>query len=179
MSFKTKNITYMGLCTAIIALATMAIKIPVPATNGYIHMGDSMIFLVSILLGKKRGAICSGVGSALADILLGYAHWAPFTLIIEAIMGYTVGNFSEFNEKHSLITLKSAFGCFIGSIIMVVGYLIGGTLLKGSFLVSLTSVPSNIIQVCGGFIIYIVLGKVMNSKSIIEYFLNILKNIDK
>ena len=41
---------------------------------------------------------------------------------------------------------------------MVVGYLIGGTILKGSFLVSLTSVPSNIIQGGGGFIIYLVIG---------------------
>ena len=61
---------------------------------------------------------------------------------------------------------------------MVVGYLIGGTLLKGSLLVALTSVPSNLIQAGGGFVIYLVLGKVMNTKSITDYFLKIVKNLN-
>ena len=32
--------------------------------------------------------IAGGIGSALADILTGYSHWAIFTLIIKGLEGY-------------------------------------------------------------------------------------------
>jgi len=88
---KVKKLTLGGLMIALVFVTTFSIKIPVPFTQGYIHGGDSMIFVAAILLGWKYGAITGGVGSALADILGGYANWALPTLIIKAIMGALVG----------------------------------------------------------------------------------------
>ena len=34
-----------GVFTALVMAATMVIQIPIPATNGYIHLGDSMILI--------------------------------------------------------------------------------------------------------------------------------------
>lgn len=45
----------------------MVIKIPTIATQGYIHLGDSMIFLAAIMFGKRKGAIAEGVGSAMTE----------------------------------------------------------------------------------------------------------------
>ncbi|GKX31983.1 hypothetical protein SH1V18_44630 [Vallitalea longa] len=86
-----RKLTYTGLMTAIVLLATLVIKIPVSFTNGYIHLGDSMVFLAAILLGWKYGAFAAGVGSALADVIGGYAHWAVPTLIIKALMAIIIG----------------------------------------------------------------------------------------
>lgn len=88
---KTQKLVLAGLMTALVTVATMAIAVPVPFTNGYIHMGDSMIFLSVLILGWKHGAFASGVGSALADILLGYVHWAPWTLCIKGFMAVVMG----------------------------------------------------------------------------------------
>lgn len=88
---RTKQITFTGLMTAAVAVATIAIVIPVPYTGGYIHAGDSMIFLSVLLLGWKRGAFAAGVGSAMADILIGYTQWAPATLIIKTFMAMLMG----------------------------------------------------------------------------------------
>ena len=82
---ETKKLTLTGLMTAAVTVATIAIIIPVPYTGGYIHAGDSMIFLSVLLLGWKRGAFAAGVGSALADILSGYTMWAPATLLQPAV----------------------------------------------------------------------------------------------
>jgi uncharacterized membrane protein len=80
-----------GLLTALVAVTTVAIAIPVPFTNGYVHPGDSMIFLAVLILGRRRGALAAGLGSALADVLLGYFIWAPFTLVIKACMAFFTG----------------------------------------------------------------------------------------
>lgn len=88
---KIKSLTYGGLMIALVFISTYAIRIPVPFTQGYIHPGDSMIFVAALLFGWRFGAVAGGLGSALADLLGGYAHWALPTLIIKGIMGALVG----------------------------------------------------------------------------------------
>ncbi|HQP57661.1 MAG TPA: ECF transporter S component [Petrotogaceae bacterium] len=85
-----KTLVYSGLMVALVFVTTFSIKVPVPFTQGYIHMGDSMIFVASILFGWKVGALAGGVGSMLADIVGGYAGWAVPTLIIKSVMGIIV-----------------------------------------------------------------------------------------
>lgn len=87
----TEKIILTGLMMALVTVATMVISIPVPFTSGYIHLGDSMIFLSVLILGWKFGAMAAGVGSALADMLLGYAQWAPWTLCIKGLMAVFMG----------------------------------------------------------------------------------------
>ena len=48
---KTKELAMTALMTALIFTATYIIKIPNPATGGYTHMGDCMIFRGVIVLG--------------------------------------------------------------------------------------------------------------------------------
>ncbi|MFA5635476.1 MAG: ECF transporter S component [Anaerovoracaceae bacterium] len=91
VSEKTNKTILTGVMIAIVAVATMIIAIPVPFTNGYIHLGDSMIFLSVFILGWRYGAIAAGVGSALADLFLGFVHWAPWTLCIKGIMALLMG----------------------------------------------------------------------------------------
>jgi uncharacterized membrane protein len=91
ISDKTNKIILTGIMIAIVAVATMIIAIPVPFTNGYIHLGDSMVFLSVLILGWRYGAIAAGVGSALADLFLGYVHWVPWTLCIKGIMALLMG----------------------------------------------------------------------------------------
>ncbi|MFZ5944944.1 MAG: ECF transporter S component [Bacillota bacterium] len=88
---QSKKLTFGGLMIALVFVTTFSVKIPIPFTQGYIHAGDSMIFIAAILLGWKYGAIAGGVGSALADVLGGYANWAIPTLIIKTLMGALVG----------------------------------------------------------------------------------------
>lgn len=62
-----------ALMMCLVMIATMFIKVPIPFTQGYVHLGDSMIFLAVLILGKKSGALAAGAGSALGDIIGGYA----------------------------------------------------------------------------------------------------------
>lgn len=86
-----EKLVMTALMTALITVITVILPIPVPFTNGYIHLGDSMIFLSVIILGYKRGAIASAFGSAFADLFLGYVYWAPWTFVIKGGMALILG----------------------------------------------------------------------------------------
>ena len=130
MNNKTKLIVLNGLMIAFVCVATMVIQIPVPMTEGYVNIGDSIIFVASILFGPIPGMIAGGLGSALADILTGYSHWALFTLLIKGLEGYIVG----FIVRKNVTLIKNILATSVGTFIMVVGYLLAGSFLQGSFI---------------------------------------------
>ncbi|MCD6536385.1 MAG: ECF transporter S component [Thaumarchaeota archaeon] len=77
----------MALSTALVLAATVIINIYVPATRGYFNLGETMIYLVALLFDPLTAAFAGGVGSALADVVLGYTIYAPATLVIKAAEG--------------------------------------------------------------------------------------------
>jgi uncharacterized membrane protein len=87
----TKTIALLALFCALVVVATIIIRLPIPATGGYFNLGDTIIFIASILLGPVPGMIVGGVGSALADILGGFAQFAPWTFVIKGIEGLVAG----------------------------------------------------------------------------------------
>ncbi len=91
MSSKTRKFVLTGLMTSLVFVLTFIFPIPVPYTSGYIHLGDSMIYISVIILGPFFGAFASGVGSMLADLLGGYVHFAIPTLIIKSTMALVMG----------------------------------------------------------------------------------------
>ena len=162
----TRKTVLKGLMIALVCIATMVIQIPMPGTNGYVNIGDSVIFISSILFGPITGMIAGGVGSALADILSGYAHWAIFTLVIKGLEGYLVG---VLIRKHITIT-KSIFSTGIGTIVMVIGYFIAGIILKGSVIISAASIPGNLIQGIVSMVIAIPLSYSLSKVKYIKMF---------
>lgn len=167
---KTKNICLQGLMIALVTVSTMVLQVPVSATNGYIHLGDSMILLISLFFGWRYGMVAGGVGSALADVLSGYAHWAPFTLIIKGLMGYLVGKLSHFSPQDPhFLSVRNVFASIIGIIWMIVGYYFGGAALQKSFAVALTSIPENIVQGSAGFVIFLIVGYAFYKAKIYKY----------
>ncbi|WP_425538193.1 ECF transporter S component [Microaceticoccus formicicus] len=155
---KIRDLAYVGLSIALITLGTMVIQIPIPATSGYIHVGDGIILLVAVTFGAKYGLIAGGVGSALADIISGYTIWAPFTLIIKGIMGYAMGTVSKSDGQLSFTSSRSYLGSIIATVIMVFGYFVAGSFLTGTMSAALLSVPWNALQGLGGIVIYVFIG---------------------
>ncbi|ADH60652.1 protein of unknown function DUF1393 [Thermoanaerobacter mathranii subsp. mathranii str. A3] len=138
---KVKKIVYGAFMIALVTIGTMVIQIPTPATKGYINVGDSFIFLSSALFGSLMGFIAGGIGSALADLLSGYAYWAPWTFIIKGIEGLIVGlMYKKYTNEYLRVVFLT-----IGALWMVLGYYIAGGVMYG-FKTSLVDVPSNLVQ---------------------------------
>ncbi len=138
---KTKDLTKMAMLIALTTVMTMVVQIPVAATNGYLNLGDMVVFLAALTLGKKGGFIVGGLGSSLADLLLGYSHYAPITLIVKGLEGYIAGYLLEtkVGRKTKLLPL------LVGGIWMAIGYYIPETFMYGNK-AALVGVPANLMQ---------------------------------
>ena len=58
---------------------------------GYLHLGDMIVMLASMLLGPVEGALAGALGGGAADLVSGYASFIPFTIVAKALMGITTG----------------------------------------------------------------------------------------
>jgi len=87
---RARLLAFSGVFAGLVFAATL-VSVYFPATGGYFNLGESMVYTAAILGGPLVGAVAGGLGSALADIYLGYAQYAPGTLIIKGAEGFIVG----------------------------------------------------------------------------------------
>lgn len=106
------------MLTALAAVLTMFPQ--VPAGTGYVHFGDSIIYLAALFMGPLPGAIVGAVGHGLADFLSGYAIYAIPTFCIKGLIGFTVGKIA-FNRHDALHLSLAALDALI---IVTLGYFI-------------------------------------------------------
>ena len=130
------------MLAALVFAATYAVKIPSP-TNGYVNLGDCFVLVSGWLLGPWYGAAAGGIGSALTDLLGGYLHYVPATLLIKAADAFVAASIYR--------ALKKSFkgmliGGIAGELIMAAGYFGYSSLLLGRGLAAALSIPGNLVQ---------------------------------
>lgn len=138
--FSARFLCMTAMMAAIVCVMTMVVQIPIPL--GYAHLGDAFILLTVLFVGRRSGIWAGGIGSALADLLTGYAYWALPTLIIKALMAFLVGCIAYKKDGScTLFSMRTGVACVIGMIWMVVGYTVAGAALYGSLAAGLASAP--------------------------------------
>ena len=146
---KLRKIALLGVFSALVIVMTLYPRIPTPQTKGYINLGDSMILLGVLYFGGWFGAIIGSVGSALADIISGYVHWAPFTFIIKGIEPLLFALFLNLLPKNNIFRIISAT---IATLWMVLGYFIAGAIMEGTG-AAVGGIVGNLFQALGSIII--------------------------
>ena len=63
---KTFRLVLTALMMSLIMVAILFIRVPIPFTQGYVHLGDAMIFLDVLVLGWKYGAVAAALGGMLS-----------------------------------------------------------------------------------------------------------------
>lgn len=116
-SIDIKRLTVTGMLTAVVTLSTMAIRIPVPVTGGYIHPGDGFVILAALILGPVEGTLAAGLGSAFADVLGGYFIYAPATFVIKALSAF-VAYYIFKKSRIEVVAIPAIFA----ELVMVAGY---------------------------------------------------------
>ncbi len=164
MNYKT--LTKAGLFCALITIATMLIKLPIPQTQGYVNFGDGFIFLGAMFLINPYCALAAAVGSALADMFLGAGIYIIPTFIIKGLMGYIAAKAIYGNGNSNK---KIAIGVILAEIIMVLGYFLFEIFAYG-FSAAAASVPFNAMQAAAGIIVGFVLIKFADKLKLQEKF---------
>ena len=129
---------FAALCTAM----TLVIQVPSPV-SGYVNLGDCGVLLSAWVLGPWYGGAAAGIGSMLADIFSGYAHYAPGTLAIKLAMAVLAGLLVQ---KHPRKTAARLLGGVGAECVMVAGYFGYASLLLGRGLGAAASIPGNLVQ---------------------------------
>lgn len=157
---KTGRLVTTGLMMAGITVMTMILPIPIPGAGGYIHLGDTVIFLSVLILGWKHGTIAASFGSAIADLLLGAAVWAPWTFVVKAAMALTMGLIIEFYSRRRLegssprgSMTVNALAMVAGGILMTMGYYLAEGVIYGNSIAPVLSVPWNVGQFTVGTVL--------------------------
>jgi uncharacterized membrane protein len=123
-----RAITYGGIMSAVILLATYIIKFPIPGGYGYINFGDGAIFAAAVVLGPFA-AICAALGSALADLIAGFPQYILPTLVVKGAMGLVAG--FVFLHRPKLNVTGQVLLFAVCEILMVGGYFIAEIFLYG------------------------------------------------
>ncbi len=123
-SIQTKKLVTAAVFAALCYVMTM-LSIPLPVV-GYGNLGDCLVLLSGWLLGPLFGALAAGIGSALADVTLGFGLYAPATFIIKALMAivayFVASLLSGRSEKAIRRVLSHAVSAVLGEAVMIGGY---------------------------------------------------------
>jgi uncharacterized membrane protein len=152
MKNNTKKIVFAALMAALTYVATTIIKIPSP-TNGYIHLGDGLVFLSGVLLGPLYGGLAAGIGSMFVDLLSGYTVYVLGTFIIKMLAAMACG----FLSKYLVGTVKkivprTIVSSLAGAFIIVIGYFLYESIYIGYGFAAASGIPGNIAQTVFGII---------------------------
>ena len=147
---KLVRLCMAAVMTALVFVATYLIQIPMPATGGYVNLGDCMVLLSGFLLGPAWGFAAGGLGSMLTDLILGYGSFAPGTLVIKGLMALAAALiFKALREKTKFAALA---GGIAAELIMVFGYFAYEGLFLGFGMGAAASIPGNSIQALVGLV---------------------------
>lgn len=141
----TIKIAQAAILAALTTVATALVQIYIPATRGYLNFGDIIIFASALTFGPIVGGFAGGVGSALSDILTGYAYFSPFTLVIKGAEGIIAGLISNrVSKKRDILAI------IIAGSEMVIGYFLAEFFALSEGWAATFEVPANILQIVVG-----------------------------
>ena len=171
-------LTATALFIALITVGTAVIQIPVG--NGYAHFGDSMIYLASCLLPGPCAIFAASAGAVIADLITGFAVYAPATAIIKALnaLPFVLMRIYLKRKKKDdrILTWQISLMLVPTTLVTIFGYFIAEYIMFGQEFAVLSAVSGNWLQACGSLLIFLILAgaldKIKFKKKVITQFVN-------
>lgn len=161
----TKQLTTIAMFVALVTVATVVIAIPAPA-GGFLNVGDTVVLIAAACLGPIGGMVAGGLGSCIADLILGYGMYAPFTLVIKGLEGLICGGLILLYDR----TLGKRYKNYIAQVIAgVIAMIIAALTMSSLYCIAdgilygwgaaIVNAPVNLLQgaigiVAGSIIVY-------------------------
>ena len=137
-----RTLCFAAVAAVLTFIMTVFPKVPIPL--GYAHLGDAVIFLAALYMGRREAGLAAAIGSALADLLGGFPIWIIPTLIIKYVMVEIVSRSAGDNWK--LLSLPVLVGFVLSSLWMAAAYTLAGAAIYGSLAAGLTSTPGLLLE---------------------------------
>jgi uncharacterized repeat protein (TIGR04002 family) len=144
-----------GIFAAVVFVVTAYLH--VPTYNGYVHFGDGFIFIAACILPMPYSVIVGVVGAMLADLLTGYAMWAPGSMIIKGLLALLFTC-----KAKKIITGRNLIMLIPAAVISAGGYYLYEALITKNFVTSLAGIPGSTVQAVASSIVFVVIGGIMD-----------------
>ncbi len=163
---KVRYLALTALMAALITIMTAYIcHIPAGMNGGYIHFGDTLIYLAAVLLPRPYALAAAAIGGGMADILTA-PMWAPATIIIKMLI---VLPFS--NKSTKIVTPHNVLATVLAYFISGLSYFLAEYFLFGTWSVLFIAMSQSLIQSGGSAIFFVVLGHVLDKVHIKNRFI--------
>lgn len=155
---RIRRLSLAGLFAAMITVMTAFIcHVPTGINGGYIHFGDSLIYMAAALLPTPYALAAAAIGGGLADLLTA-PIWAPATILIKLLVALPFTS-----KKETIINTRNVLSTILALFITCSGYFLAELIIfgvgKAGFWAALTaSVGGNIIQGVGSAAFFIIFG---------------------
>lgn len=164
---KVKYLTIAGIMAALITIMTAYIcHIPVGVNGGYVHFGDSLIYLAAAILPRPYALAAAAIGGGMADLLTA-PMWTIATIIIKMLIAIPFTN-----KSSKIITPRNVFAAVLAYFISGLSYFVAGYILFGSWSVLLVSMAQSLIQSGGSAVFFIILGLALDKAQVKRRFFN-------
>ncbi len=160
MNKNIKRMTAAAVATAIIFIVTR-IYIPIPGGVGYIHLGDSFVYLFACVIPFPFNIIVASLGGALSDLTGEFAIYALPTFIIKGVMAAMFNSNKKVFSPHNIIAILPA------SLVLVLGYFLTETFLYDKTL-AISGLLFNGLQAAASGIIFVLLAVFLNNSKALE-----------
>ena len=150
-----KLVCITGIFSALVFVITAYLHIP--TYNGYVHCGDGVIFIAACILPMPYSIIVGALGAMLADLLTGFAIWAPGSMIIKGLLALL---FTCRSKK--IITKRNLIMLLPAALISAAGYYLYEVLITGNFIAPAVGILASLVQALASSIVYIVIGAAMD-----------------
>lgn len=144
-----------GIFSALVFVITAYLHIP--TYNGYVHCGDGLIFIAACILPMPYSIVVGVLGAMLADLLTGFAIWAPGSMIIKGLLALLFTC-----KSNKIITKRNLIMLLPAALISAAGYYLYEVLITGSFIASLSGIPGSLVQAAASSVVYVVIGATMD-----------------
>lgn len=167
-TISTKTLCITAVLAAFVFIMTFVPKIPIPL--GYAHLGDAVIYLLVLFIGRREACLAAAIGSAFADLMGGFPIWIIPTLIIKWVMVEAVFWIVRPDVSPcKFLSLRMVVAFLVSSAWMVVSYAAAGAILYSSVASALPMIPGligeGLINMAVAFAAGVALRHVPNSRT--------------
>ncbi|WP_272796463.1 TIGR04002 family protein [Butyrivibrio sp. DSM 10294] len=158
---KTRLMALTGVMAALTVIFTAYIfHIPVGVNGGYVHFGDTIIYLAAALLPAPYAMLVGALGGGIADLLTA-PMWVIPTVIIKSLI---VLPFSSRGNR--LLSKRNMAAPVIAFLISATGYYIAEMILFGTKVAIFSAFTGSFVQSGGSALFFYILAVALDTSGI-------------
>ena len=158
---KTRKLVIAAVLATVITIMTAYVcHVPVGTNGGYVHFGDTFIYIAACMLPFPYAAAAAAIGAGLADLLTAPV-WILPTVIIKTLICVPFTS-----KKSTLLCPRNVVAVFVSAVISISGYAIAEGIMFGNWAASLLSLSGGIVQSGVSGILFIIAASLLDKKDI-------------